>query len=74
MSSSFDPGTVYRKVIKGDPLTDQEVIQGAQHFEDLAKSVRELGPEFKFAANEIRRTGETLRGFLKARNEHKKTP
>lgn len=69
MSSSFDPGTVYKKYVNGDSFTDQEIVQGIQHFTQMEQDLRNMGREFKFAADAIMHARQGLEGFLRARNE-----
>jgi hypothetical protein len=69
MSSSFDPGIVYKKYVNGDSFTDQEIVQGIAHFTQMERDLRSMGPEFKFSANAIMHTRLGLESFLRARNE-----
>ena len=71
MSNSFDSNTVYQKFLKGDPFTDQELVQGIEHFKRLERDLRELGPTFKLQADEVMRVWYGLESFHNERTKRK---
>lgn len=58
---------VYDKVLNGDPIGDEELIQAKFFFEDLAAKLVVLGPVFRLAANEATRVHNQLLDFSVAR-------
>jgi len=61
---------IYDKFIQGDPLTDDELAHGIQHFSTLDKLLGESGPIFELASNEACRVYHRLREYQDARKRN----
>lgn len=59
---------VHEKVLNGDSLTDQEVLEGRKFFEQLSNDLHKAGPAFMIAQSEASRVYTTLNGFAWARS------
>lgn len=58
---------IYEKIVRGDPLTDAELVCAEAHFSALAKQLDVLGPHFHFAFVECGRRAWELQCYLQAR-------
>jgi acyl-coenzyme A synthetase/AMP-(fatty) acid ligase len=63
---------LYDKVRDGSKLTNEEVLKGAEFYEDLAERLAQAGPAFVITANEAGRVGRTLRMYATARGLYSK--
>ena len=61
---------IYHKYRQGDPLTDEEVIQGEKHFEKLSELLGQSGEAFRITAIECRRVADSLRSFKNSRQKN----
>lgn len=55
--------SIYGKILTGAALTDDEVLDGYEFFQQLANNLEQLGPRFHFAFSEANRVSENLRQF-----------
>lgn len=62
---------IYDKILKGDPLTDEELARAHRYFTKLADMLQPLGDRFAFAYTEARYVRDRLFGFIIARTEGK---
>ena len=58
---------IYKKFCQGDPLSDEELKIGFNHFYNAANMIAPLGPRFDLAANELRRVATGLEDFISSR-------
>ena len=58
---------IYEKVLNGDPLTDREIEEGIEFFDDLNKKLMMLGPVFLLSSNEVNRVLILLKNFKQDR-------
>jgi hypothetical protein len=61
---SISPADIYRKVMTGEPVSDEEIAVGIEHFGRLAEMLRESGVAFSITAAECNRVVEMLKGFM----------
>lgn len=61
---------VYEKYCNGDPISDSELAEALEFFNNIERDLRALGPVFQLAANEALRVKQGLQGFSSARAEH----
>lgn len=61
--------TVYAKFCKGDPLTNNELDVGIEHFRPLSDMLFRSGPVFRLAAQEANRVATGLEDYKSARNQ-----
>ena len=55
---------IYEKIIKGDSLTDSELLDGYAYFTKLANYLSPLGDRFAFAHSEAMYVKEKLYFFI----------
>lgn len=67
MTKPVDMKSVYRRYYDAEPITDQEVIEGAKHFKQLADLLIKSGPEFRIAFKEAVQLSIRLEDMGKAR-------
>lgn len=60
-------GEIYKKVINGDSLTDEELAFGIGFFDKLSAMLFDCGPEFRLAASEALNTRNTMYSYQFAR-------
>lgn len=63
---------VMRKLYSGDSLTDEELKETLPTLKHLESLLRDMGPEFKLAANEILRHVYNMESWKEARVRHAK--
>lgn len=61
------PEEIYVALKTADVLSDQELVIGINHFEQLEKLARQAGPVFELMANEAARVVYTLKEFQRHR-------
>lgn len=62
---------IHEKILGGSPISDEELEEAAEFYNDLTDKLDILGPQFSMVANEIRRLKFTVNGFAEARKRHK---
>lgn len=58
---------VYQKFLNGDSLSNQEILDGIEFFEDLTDKLDSLGERFRLQANECLRVTQALKHYKLAR-------
>lgn len=59
--------TLYQKYCDGDRLTNKEVLEGVEVFENAYLATWKLGAEFRITAQEFVRVDNAFTGFARAR-------
>ncbi len=62
------PFVVYSKLVNGDHIDDESLIQGILFFQDLADKLIQCGPVFRLAYREAANSYRTLRDYAGARD------
>lgn len=52
MAQKVELKTIYSRYYNAEPINDQEVVEGAKYFKELADLLIKAGPEFKIAFKE----------------------
>lgn len=58
---------IYEALNRGDPLTDEDLERGIQHFNTLSKAIVGSGPAFAITSREVTRVVHELESFRWAR-------
>lgn len=58
----------YQKYLKGDNITDDELLQGYSAFKTAADALIELGPVFSLASDECHRVVYKFKEYIDARS------
>jgi len=66
--NKISPADIYMKVATGEPVSDEEISAGIEHFSRLAEMLKETGVAFSITAAECNRVAEILKGFKSMRN------
>ena len=59
--------TLYQKYCAGDKLTNKEVLEGVEVFQEAYMATWKLGPEFRLAAKEFVHVSIRFQEFARAR-------
>jgi hypothetical protein len=62
---------IYNKLLKGDPITDDELERGIYHFQNICRFLDQCGPVFHLASKESRRVYMELESFRDSRKGRK---
>lgn len=58
---------LYQKLVRGNLLTNAEILYGLHHWPQLAQQLSKLGQPFALQTQELRRCVVVLEGFAQAR-------